>query len=186
MDTKKLGMPAAWLATAALLMGALFAPVAVSAQDGTHDNEGGHENCPSTAPQVGDHGSPVGDSHEGCDEQHSYDPCASEKPDGPTDVTHHDAVCPSPSAVPSEVPSASPSEVPSAVPSEVPSASPSNSPGGGVEDTTGSPAISLPPTDGGAGAAAAASRSWTTLLLAVAGLLASVLVLTPMAIRRRR
>ncbi len=59
-------------------------------------------------------------------------------------------------------------------------------PSGDVGGATGDPNVTPPPTDGAATIAAAVSRNWMILLLAVAGLLASILILTPAAIRRRR
>jgi hypothetical protein len=116
--------------------------------------------------------------------------------------------CPSPSESPagtglgeSEVPSGSPtgtglgeSEVPSGSPtgtglgeSEVPSGSPAGSNSGGGQGEVVGP--TQPPTDAIAPASGADNGGWRLLLLAFAGLLASLLVLqpvrTPEANRRR-
>ncbi len=195
MDKKKLLMPASWLAVAALLVTALFAPVA-SANDG-HHGDGWHYNghwhwecdrgTPKSGPTVAEHGTSV----KGMDWEHEWshdcwkptqDPCATASPVAPTSVSNHDVVCPTPVPTPTPTPTLTPTEAPTPTPTASPTA---NLPSGDVGGETGNPNITPPPTDG-ASAVAAVARSWTTLLLAVVGLLASVLVLTPMAIRRRR
>jgi hypothetical protein len=52
---------------------------------------------------------------------------------------------------------------------------PEDSVGGG----TGTPTITLPPTDTFAGPAAPANESWRIMLVVLAGILASVLIMTP-------
>ncbi len=195
MNAKKLLMPAGWLAVAALLVTAMFAPVASANDsnhgDGWHFDGHWHWECdrgtPTTGPVTVDHGTGVA----GWDWHHDWsrecwkpsaDPCASAHPEAPTSVTHHDVACPTPTPTPTLEPTPSPTEVPTPTPSV--SVSP-NLPSGNVGGETGNPNITPPPTDGVA-AVAAVARSWSTLLLAIIGLLASVLILTPMAIRRRR
>jgi hypothetical protein len=84
-----------------------------------------------------------------------------------------------PSEEPSEAPSEEPSEAPSEEPSDPPSDPPSAPPSGGVEGATGTPAVTLPPTDGLDGTAGGFGESWRLVLLAVAGILAATLLLTP-------
>jgi hypothetical protein len=84
-----------------------------------------------------------------------------------------------PSEAPSEVPSEAPSEEPSEAPSEEPSEEPSAPPSGGVEGATGTPAVTLPPTDGLDGTSGGFGESWRLVLLAIAGVLAATLLLTP-------
>jgi hypothetical protein len=95
-----------------------------------------------------------------------------------------------PSASPSEQPSASPSEQPSEQPSESPSdqpsASPSSSPSGSVLSETGTPQLTPPPTDTTAGPSNTSGSGWELLLLAIAGMVASIVVLTPATARKRR
>ena len=84
-----------------------------------------------------------------------------------------------PSTPPSDPPSAPPSDPPSAPPSEIPSDPPSAPPSGGVEGATGTPAVTLPPTDGMGGTAGGLGEGWRLILLAIAGTLAATLLLTP-------
>ena len=64
-----------------------------------------------------------------------------------------------------------------------PTPTPEDSVGGG----TGTPAITLPPTDTfGSGPMAPANDSWRILLVVLAGILASALILTPSPATRRR
>jgi hypothetical protein len=98
-----------------------------------------------------------------------------------------------PSEPPSEPPSVPPSEPPSVPPSEPPSVPPSEppsvAPSGGVGGATGTPTVTagptLPPTDL-EGNAAPISDTWRMALIALAGLLASVLVMTPARSARRK
>ena len=57
---------------------------------------------------------------------------------------------------------------------------------GGVEGITGTPSVTLPPTDGVPAATAPASETWRILLIAMAVLLASILVVTPKPVSRRQ
>ncbi|MFL5679553.1 MAG: prealbumin-like fold domain-containing protein, partial [Chloroflexota bacterium] len=61
-----------------------------------------------------------------------------------------------------------------------------NTPGGGVEGNTGTPHVTLPPTDALAGPTAPASENWRLMLVVMAALLASILVLTPSRRTNRR
>jgi hypothetical protein len=69
-----------------------------------------------------------------------------------------------------------------------PTPTPTATPGGGVLAETGTPATTLPPTDAGltGSPAAPSSDSWRLMLIAMAGLLASALILTPAPSRRKR
>ena len=90
-----------------------------------------------------------------------------------------------PSTSPSDQPSAPPSDQPSAVPSEQPSTQPSTQPSGSVLGETGAPQITPPPTD----AVAQPGSTGTGLpliVLAIGGLAASLIVLTPAKARKRR
>ena len=91
-----------------------------------------------------------------------------------------------PSTTPSEQPSTAPSEQPSTVPSEQPSTQPSSQPSGSVLGATGTPQITPPPTDALSGQGGSTGSSLPLVLLAVAGLAASLIVLTPAKARKRR
>jgi hypothetical protein len=96
-----------------------------------------------------------------------------------------ESAAPSESVTPSESAQPSESVSPSVAPSK--SASPTATPPGGVEAATATPRLTPPSTDAAPGPEAAASNgSWRLMLLAMAGLLAAILVLTPAtrAIRR--
>jgi hypothetical protein len=55
-----------------------------------------------------------------------------------------------------------------------------------VQGETATPEITLPPTDAFGGPAAPTNESWRIMLVVMAGILASVLILTPSpAIRRK-
>jgi hypothetical protein len=90
-----------------------------------------------------------------------------------------------PSTSPSDSPSTSPSDSPSTSPSDSPSTSPSSSPSGSVEAETGTPNITPPPTDTTTPNGGASGTGWQVILLVSAGLIASLLVLTPAKSRRR-
>jgi hypothetical protein len=62
--------------------------------------------------------------------------------------------------------------------------SPSTSPSGGVAGVTGAPHVTPPPTSTGGLPGTPSDGTWRIVLLAIAGLLATMLVLTP-ATRRR-
>jgi hypothetical protein len=69
---------------------------------------------------------------------------------------------------------------PTPTPTPVPTPTPSPSPTGEVLSETGAPAVTLPPTDTFSGnTSAPAGDSWRLILLAMAGILAGTLVLTP-------
>lgn len=91
-----------------------------------------------------------------------------------------------PSSPPSDPPSAPPSSPPSDPPSSPPSDPPSVPPSGGVGGATGTPAVTLPPTDGTDGNAAGLGEGWRLVLLAIAGSLAAVLLLSPKPAARDR
>ncbi len=88
------------------------------------------------------------------------------------------------SAPPSQDVSAPPSQEVSAPPSQEVSAPPSGD--GGVLGETATPKVTLPPTDALGGTSGPSSDSWRMLLIAMAGLLATILVVTPSRSARRR
>ncbi len=88
------------------------------------------------------------------------------------------------SAPPSQEVSAPPSQEVSAPPSQEVSAPPSGD--GGVLGETATPKVTLPPTDALGGTSGPSSDSWRMLLIAMAGLLATILVVTPSRSARRR
>ena len=75
-----------------------------------------------------------------------------------------------------------PTPTPSATPTPTPSPTPEDSVGGATDDPT------LPPTDtfSGGGTMAPTTDSWRILLVVMAGILASLLILTPSPATRRR
>jgi hypothetical protein len=89
-----------------------------------------------------------------------------------------------PTAEPTAQPTAEPTAVPTAEPTAQPTAAPSQSPGSSVLEATGSPATSLPPTDGLVVAAQAAGTGLTAVIGAGIALLLALVLLTPA--RRRR
>jgi hypothetical protein len=60
-----------------------------------------------------------------------------------------------------------------------PTSTPTPTPSGGVAGATGTPAITLPPTDMPPSQAGPAGDGWRLILLALAGLVATTLLLTP-------
>ena len=55
-----------------------------------------------------------------------------------------------------------------------------------VQGETATPQITLPPTDAFGGSAATTNESWRIMLVVMAGILASVLILTPSPATRRK
>jgi hypothetical protein len=92
----------------------------------------------------------------------------------------------SPSDAPSDHPSTSPSDAPSDHPSTSPSDQPSSQPSGSVLGETNAPQLTPPPTDTAAAAAGSTGSGWQLILLAVAGIIGSLLALTPATARKRR
>ncbi|MGK2849574.1 MAG: hypothetical protein ACSLFN_01470, partial [Candidatus Limnocylindrales bacterium] len=81
-----------------------------------------------------------------------------------------------------------PTPTPTVAPTETPDGgvggatgtpTPTETPTGGVEGATGTPSVTLPPTDTLGAGAAPSGDSWRMILLAMAGLLAAALLLTP-------
>jgi hypothetical protein len=104
-----------------------------------------------------------------------------------------------PTATPTTAPTATPTTAPTATPTTAPTATPTTAPTptataveatptptGEVQAATGTPRarVTLPPTDALSGEQTQGSGSWRIALIAIAGLLAGILVLTPS--RRRR
>ena len=121
-------------------------------------------------------------------------PDSSEQPCSDTDeVGDNDAdnqPCPSTQPSASVEPSASQQPGGSVLPasSSGPSHRPPTSaaPTGEVEGITGTPRVTLPPTDTTAGTASTATGTWRLVLVLLAGILAGLLVLTPSLRTRRR
>jgi hypothetical protein len=96
-----------------------------------------------------------------------------------------------PTATPTTPPTATPTTPPTATPTPEASvggetATPDPTPEASVGGVTATPNITLPPTDTIGGTAAPGSNAWQIMLVVMAGLLASVLVLTPSRTARRR
>ncbi|MFL5778936.1 MAG: hypothetical protein ACJ761_08345, partial [Chloroflexota bacterium] len=107
-----------------------------------------------------------------------------------------------PTATPTQTPTEAPTGTPTATPTEAATATPTatptggtggatptpTSPGGNVGGATGTPHVgnTLPPTDTAGTTTPAGTDTWRILMIALAGLLASLLVLTPAPARRRR
>ena len=75
---------------------------------------------------------------------------------------------------------------PDPTPTPTPEPTPTPTPEGSVGGETGTPTITLPPTDTIGGPAAPSSDSWRMMLVLMAGVLASALILTPNRVTRRR
>lgn len=105
--------------------------------------------------------------------------------DGETEVTAEDTatvtVLP-PTAPPTEEPTAPPTEEPTAPPTAAPTPTFVQS----VGAETGTPSVTLPPTDAINGTSGPADGTWRLALIALAALLASVLVMTPARATSRR
>ena len=79
-----------------------------------------------------------------------------------------------------------PTPTPTPTPTPVPTPTPTPTGTGGVAGETGAPRVTLPPTDALSGSTQAPSgESWRLVLLAMAGILAGALLLTPSGARRR-
>jgi hypothetical protein len=98
---------------------------------------------------------------------------------------------PTPVVTPTPTPVVTPTPTPVVTPTPTPEGSvggetgtpsipPSASPSGGVEGATGTPGTTLPPTDTlGAAGSASSGEAWRLIVLAMAGVLAAALLLTP-------
>ena len=75
---------------------------------------------------------------------------------------------------------------PTAPPTTPPTTPPTPTPFQSVGAATGTPVVTAPPTDAFGDPSRPSSESWRILLIALAGLLASLLVLTPATAKRRR
>ncbi|MFN8631669.1 MAG: hypothetical protein U0838_15535 [Chloroflexota bacterium] len=136
---------------------------------------------PSSSPSEQPSESPSEQPSESPSEQPSEQP--SEDPSQPVESEQPSE---QPSESPSDVPSESPSDVPSEQPSTSPSDQPSSQPSGSVEGETGVPQITPPPTDTTTGSNGTSGAGWQLTLLAVSGIILSIVALTPAAARKRR
>jgi hypothetical protein len=137
---------------------------------------------PSTPPSEDPSESPSTPASEQPSESPSQ-PVQSESPSTPASEQPSE----SPSASPSESPSTSPSTEPSTSPSSDPSSSPSSKPSGSVLGETGVPHITPPPTDTTTATSSSNSGTgWQLILLAIAGMVAALVTLTPAGARKRR
>jgi len=95
---------------------------------------------------------------------------------------------PTPQPTPNPTPTPTPVPTPTPTPVPTPEPTPEPTPTGEVLAETGAPAVTLPPTDTLSGSAQAPTGdSWRLILLAMAGILATTLLLTPaMAPARRK
>jgi hypothetical protein len=98
---------------------------------------------------------------------------------------------PTPTPTPREQPTPTPTPDPTPTPTPVPTPSPtpqeSPTPTGSVLSEVGTPQITLPPTDTlSANTGAPTGENWRLILLAMAGILATTLVLTPVRAPARR
>jgi hypothetical protein len=94
---------------------------------------------------------------------------------------------PNPTPTPTPVPTPTPTPVPTPTPTPVPTPTPTPSPTGEVAGETGAPAVTLPPTDSlSSGNQGPAGDSWRLIVLALAGILAATLLLTPTETSRKR
>ena len=93
-----------------------------------------------------------------------------------------------PSVEPSTEPSVEPSTEPSVEPSTEPSVEPSTEPSGSVKAETGTPGVTLPPTDtvSGNDSGSTGTGGLQIALLGMAGLLAAALMLTPASVATKR
>ena len=98
-----------------------------------------------------------------------------------------------PTPTPTEEPTPTPTEEPTPTPTDEPTPTPEASVGGetatpeaSVGGETATPRITLPPTDTIGATAAPSSDAWRIMLIVLAGILASVLFLTPSRATRRR
>src|SRR5919198_286758 len=90
-----------------------------------------------------------------------------------------------PTPTPTEAPTPTPTEAPTPTPTATaPAATPTPTPTGGVEAATGTPRVTLPPTDTLGGGQQGGSSSWRMILIVMAGVLAGILTLTPKKARR--
>jgi hypothetical protein len=94
---------------------------------------------------------------------------------------------PTPTPTPNPTPTPTPNPTPTPVPTPTPEPTPEPSPTGEVLAETGAPELTLPPTDTLSGSTQAPSgENWRLVLLAMAGILATSLLLTPARAEARR
>jgi hypothetical protein len=92
-----------------------------------------------------------------------------------------------PEPTPTPTPDPTPTPIPTPTPTPEATPTPTPTPVGSVGGVTGTPKVTLPPTDSlGGGSSGPTNDSWRILLVAMAGILASVLVLTPARTGKRR
>jgi hypothetical protein len=94
-------------------------------------------------------------------------------------------ICQGETPSPSPTPSPTPEVTPSPTGSELPAESENPTPSGGVEAATGTPSVTVPPTDTLGQGASGTSESWRLILAGLAALIAMVLVFTQPARSRR-
>jgi hypothetical protein len=93
---------------------------------------------------------------------------------------------PTPVITPEPTPVITPAPTPVITPAPTPVITPAPTPFQSVLTETGTPSVTLPPTDTLTGTAAPSADSWRMVLIAMAALLASVLVMTPARVTNRR
>jgi hypothetical protein len=86
---------------------------------------------------------------------------------------------------PTPVVTPEPTPAPTAVVTAEPTPDPTPAPTGGVGGATGSPSVTLPPTNTIGESGGGTGDSWRVVLLAMAGLLAAALLLTPASVVRK-
>ena len=89
-------------------------------------------------------------------------------------------------ASPTDEETASPTDEETASPSDEESETPSDEPTGETEAETGTPSVTLPPTDGLSGGSSTGTGGLPIALVAMGGLLAAVLLLTPATLGVKR
>ena len=94
---------------------------------------------------------------------------------------------PTPPPNPTPTPTPAPTPTPTPVPTPEPTPEPTPTPTGEVAGETGAPAVTLPPTDSlSDGIQGTTGDSWRLIVLAMAGILAATLLLTPTEGQRKR
>jgi len=114
------------------------------------------------------------------------DPTPTPTPEPTPTPTPEPTPTPTPEPTPTPTPEPTPTPTPEPTPTPTPEPTPTPTPEGSVGGETGTPTITLPPTDTIGGPAAPSSDSWRMMLVLMAGVLASALILTPNRVTRRR
>jgi hypothetical protein len=102
--------------------------------------------------------------------------------------TPTEAPTPTPTTAPTPTPTEAPTPTPTSTAAPTETAAPTATPTGEVGGVTGTPRVTLPPTDtiGDTTGSTPSSEGWRLILLAMAGLLAAALLLTPARRARKR